>query len=64
MKKTAPDYEVGDTVKHIKFGTGVVQAIKDGGKDYEAAARLEVTVDFPKYGPKKMFAGFAKLKKV
>ena len=58
MKKTAPDYEVGDTVKHIKFGTGVVQAIKDGGKDYE------VTVDFPKYGPKKMFAGFAKLKKV
>ena len=26
MKKTAPDYEVGDTVKHIKFGTGVVQA--------------------------------------
>ena len=44
MKKTAPDYEVGDTVKHIKFGTGVVQAIKDGGKDYE------VTVDFPKYG--------------
>ena len=58
MKKTAPDYEVGDTVKHIKFGTGVVQTIKDGGKDYE------VTVDFPKYGPKKMFAGFAKLKKV
>ena len=58
MKKTAPDYEVGDTVKHIKFGTGVVQAIKDGGKDYE------VTVDFPKYGSKKMFAGFAKLKKV
>ena len=58
MKKTAPDYEVGDTVKHIKFGTGIVQAIKDGGKDYE------VTVDFPKYGPKKMFAGFAKLKKV
>ena len=49
---------MGDTVKHIKFGTGVVQAINDGGKDYE------VTVDFPKYGPKKMFAGFAKLKKV
>ena len=58
MKKTAPDYAVGDTVRHIKFGTGVVQSIKDGGKDYE------VTVDFPKYGPKKMFAGFAKLKKV
>ncbi|MEE1032241.1 MAG: DNA helicase PcrA [Ruminococcus sp.] len=51
-------YTVGDTVKHIKFGTGVVQSIVDGGKDYE------VTVDFDKVGIKKMFASFAKLKKV
>lgn len=58
IKKTAPDYEVGDTVQHVKFGTGVVKEIKDGGKDFE------VTVEFPKFGPKKMFAGFAKLKKV
>ncbi len=58
LKKTAIDYGVGDTVKHIKFGTGVVTAIKDGGKDYE------VTVEFEKFGVKKMFAGFAKLKKV
>lgn len=58
IKKTAPDYAVGDRVQHVKFGTGIVKEIKDGGKDYE------VTVEFPKFGPKKMFAGFAKLKKV
>ena len=51
-------YSVGDTVRHIKFGSGVVTAIVDGGKDYE------VTVDFDKVGVKKMFASFAKLKKV
>ena len=52
------DYTVGDTVKHIKFGTGVVTAIAEGGRDYE------VTVNFDKVGVKKMFACFAKLKKV
>lgn len=51
-------YGVGDTVRHIKFGTGTVLAVVDGGKDYE------VTVDFDKVGIKKMFASFAKLKKV
>ena len=51
------DYTVGDTVKHIKFGTGVVTAIVEGGRDYE------VTVNFDKVGIKKMFASFAKLKK-
>lgn len=52
------DYAVGDTVKHIKFGTGVVTAIVEGGRDYE------VTVNFDKVGIKKMFASFAKLKKI
>ena len=52
------DYEVGDTVSHIKFGTGIVQKIAEGGRDYE------VTVDFEKAGVKKMFASFAKLKKL
>lgn len=51
-------YGIGDTVKHIKFGTGVVTAIVEGGKDYE------VTVAFNTAGVKKMFASFAKLKKV
>ena len=41
-----------------KFGTGVVKSIVDGGRDYE------VTVDFEKAGVKKMFASFAKLKKL
>lgn len=50
-------YEVGDNVKHIKFGVGKVVDIKDGGRDYE------VTVDFEKAGTKKMFASFAKLVK-
>ena len=52
------DYGVGDTVKHIKFGNGVVTDITEGGRDYE------VTVNFDKVGVKKMFASFAKLKKV
>jgi len=51
-------YEVGDTVRHIKFGVGMVQGIVEGGKDFE------VTVDFEKVGIKKMFAAFAKLQKI
>ena len=57
MKKQL-DYAVGDTVSHLKFGTGVVKQIIDGGRDYE------VTVDFSSVGVKKMFASFAKLKKL
>ena len=52
------DYEVGDTVRHVKFGVGMVTAIVEGGKDYE------VTVNFDRVGVKKMFAAFAKLKKI
>ena len=52
------EYQEGDTVSHIKFGTGKVLKIAAGGRDYE------VTVDFDKVGVKKMFAAFAKLKKV
>ena len=57
-KAAALDYTVGDRVRHMKFGTGIVINIVDGGKDYE------VTVDFEKSGIKKMFASFAKLKLV
>lgn len=52
------DYQVGDRVKHIKFGIGTVQEITKGGRDFEVA------VDFDRVGRKKMFASFAKLKKV
>ena len=51
-------YGVGDRVRHIKFGDGEVTSIVSGGRDYE------VTVDFDKVGTKKMFAAFAKLKKL
>lgn len=51
-------YEIGDRVRHIKFGDGEVVAIVAGGRDFE------VTVDFDKSGTRKMFASFAKLKKI
>lgn len=59
-KKTdsAPDYVIGDRVRHIKFGEGTVADMINGGRDYE------VTVDFDTAGRKKMFAGFAKLVKI
>jgi DNA helicase-2/ATP-dependent DNA helicase PcrA len=52
------DYGVSDRVKHIKFGVGTVVSVTDSGRDYE------VLVNFDTVGPKKMFASFAKLKKV
>ena len=57
-KANSLDYEVGDTVRHIKFGVGIVKEIVEGGRDYE------ITVEFDKVGVKKMFASFAKLKKI
>ncbi len=52
------DYTVGDTVRHIKFGKGVVTEMIKGGNDYE------ITVNFEKVGEKKMFATLARLKKL
>ena len=51
-------YDVGDTVLHIKFGTGVVKSIVKGKNGHE------VTVDFPHYGTKKLLSTFANLKKL
>lgn len=53
-----PGYDVGDRVKHMKFGEGIVTAMTAGGRDYE------VTVQFDEVGVKKMFATFAKLQKI
>ena len=53
-----PGYDVGDRVKHIKFGEGLVIDMNAGGRDYE------VTVQFDNVGVKKMFATFAKLQKI
>ncbi|MCD7954357.1 MAG: UvrD-helicase domain-containing protein [Lachnospiraceae bacterium] len=57
-KSESLDYTVGDRVKHVKFGEGIVRNIVEGGRDYE------VTVDFDRAGTKKMFAAFAKLQKI
>jgi len=51
-------YDVGDTVLHIKFGTGVVKSIIKGKNGHE------VTVEFPHYGTKKLLSTFANLKKL
>ena len=48
-------YEVGDRVRHVKFGEGTVTDIKEGGRDHE------VTIEFDSVGTRKMFAKFAKL---
>ena len=53
-----PGYDVGDRVRHMKFGDGLVTAITEGGRDYE------VTVQFDQAGQKKMFATFARLQKI
>jgi len=53
-----PDYHVGDRVQHVKFGEGTVLSMEEGARD------IEVTVEFDKAGKKRMYAAFAKLKKV
>lgn len=58
QKQEGLSYKEGDTVRHIKFGVGIVREIEEGKKDYE------VTVDFETAGVKRMFASFARLQKV
>lgn len=58
VKADSLEYKVGDKVSHVKFGEGTVLEIADGGRDYE------VKVEFDRVGVKRMFASFAKLKKV
>ena len=50
-----PDYDIGDRVKHVKYGEGFVLDIEPGPRDYK------VTVDFDDAGQKIMYAAFAKL---
>lgn len=52
------DYKVGDVVKHIKFGKGVVIKVEKAGSD------SEITVAFERVGEKKMFASLVKMKKL
>ena len=57
-KASSLDYTVGDRVTHTRFGDGTVKEIVDGARDFE------VTVQFDAFGEKRMFASFAKLKKL
>lgn len=52
------DYAIGDRVKHIKFGEGIVTGMTKEPRDYK------VTVEFDQAGTKIMYASFAKLKRV
>ena len=58
VKADKLEYGVGDRVKHLGFGEGTVLEIIEGSRDYE------VKVSFDSAGVKKLFASFAKLKKV
>jgi len=57
-KDSSLGYEVGDRVRHFKYGEGTVLEIIDGKKDFEVA------VNFDESGEKHMYASFAKLQKV
>lgn len=52
------DFDLGEKVKHAKFGTGTVMS-KSGGGD-----NLKVVVKFPEFGEKKLSVKVAKLKKL
>ena len=57
-KTFQPSYKLGDTVKHIKFGTGIITKMQQNGNDFE------VTVDFEGSGQRKLRASIARLKKI
>lgn len=54
----ASSYEVGDNVKHLKFGKGIVTSVIPAGGDQE------ITVNFERVGEKKMYASLVKMKKI
>ncbi|MCR5651007.1 MAG: UvrD-helicase domain-containing protein [Lachnospiraceae bacterium] len=58
IKVEEPEYKKGDRVRSFKWGEGTVLDIVKGERDYE------VTVDFDSTGTRKIYAGFAKLKKL
>jgi DNA helicase-2/ATP-dependent DNA helicase PcrA len=54
----APAYKVGQKVRHVKFGVGVVVSQKGSGDE------AQVSVAFPEAGIKKLLLAYAKLEKV
>ncbi len=59
-KNVTLDFQVGDKVRQVKYGAGVVKKISPAGADFE------VTVEFPEIGTKKFMAMLSKntLKKI
>ena len=55
---TSLEYDIGDRVRHMRYGEGTVLKIEPGPRD------SQVTVVFDEAGQKIMYAGFAKLKRV
>ena len=53
-----PDYQIGDRVRHVKYGAGTVKDLEPGPRDYK------VTVVFDEFGQKIMYAAFAKLVRI
>ena len=51
-------FALGETVKHKKFGKGMVISLMGSGED------LKVTVSFPNHGKKQLLAKMAHLEKV
>jgi DNA helicase-2/ATP-dependent DNA helicase PcrA len=51
-------YSLGDTVKHKKFGRGMVLSLSGSGEN------LKVTVSFPNHGKKQLLAKMANLEKI
>ncbi len=53
-----PAYDIGDRVRHTKYGEGTVKNMTLEPRDYK------VTVEFDAFGQKVMYATFAKLEKI
>lgn len=56
--RSAPEFQIGDIVRHIKFGTGTVKSITKLDTDYE------VVIEFEGFGQRKLRTSFAKLSKI
>lgn len=53
-----PDCQPGDRVSHFKFGSGTVTAVTKLPSDYE------ITIEFEKFGQRKLRSSFGKLRKI
>lgn len=58
MGGNTEEYAVGDEVKHLKFGKGIVTKVEKTAND------TEITVDFERVGEKRMYASLVKMKKL